>query len=388
MTSLRRYSPDGGPIPNNVRASQRMNANDDQKSQFQLVRGYVQRAVYPEDDDNLTGDLEYQVNIGGQLYSGVLDMTAAGSIFNNHVRVRRGVGRDSLSSDGLAQNTFEDKKDGEAVWCLFVGGDGDVPIIVRSAVHPRVQENANYQVPSSDTGEFERYEQNGFEFLITNDGILTVKLVGLADPTSGQVTNTSAVDSVLTVDAAGNFSFVGSTGTTLKLDNANDALFLTCNNTDSLEVSKANGFQTSTPAGGGATISQKSGQIDVNTGKGFTVTAAGADITLVSNGGAVKLKDMAGGELNLASGKVALGNGANEVLDQLVQLHTQLEGQCDDLSNLSTAMQAETHLGNLGYPTGTPINLAQYATFQTQILAVKAQITAIKTIINTLKGSL
>jgi len=322
-SNLRRYSPDGGPIPNNVRASMPMSANDSQKSQFGVKRGYVQKAVFADDDDNITGQLEYKVVIGGQLYPGVLDMSSAGSIFNNHTRVRRGVGRDFTSPDGLAQNTFEDKKDGEAVWCLFINGDGDVPIILKSAVHPRVSENSNYKEPSAADAEFERYEQNGFEFLLANDGTFTVKMVGLADPTTGVPTNPDAVGTVATFAPDGGFTFKNTTGTTFNVDNAADSIDLKTAYGDEIKISAADGIAATTPAGGGTSLTMKSGAVTVTAAKDIAVSSSGGKVTL-TGATEVDVADTAGGKLKIADGKVGLGNAAGEVLDILNQLVTAL----------------------------------------------------------------
>lgn len=315
MTGIRRYSPDGGPIPNNVRASQRQSGSDAHGSQFGLQRGYVQKAVFPDDDENITGDMEYHVTIKGQLYAGVLDMSSAGSIFNSHLRVRRGVGRDKTSPDGLADETLEEKKDGEAVWCLFAGGDGDVPIIVRSATHPRAAENPNYIKPTAALGEFERYEQNGFEFLITADGELSITMVGLADPTTGLPKDPTVVGTVAKFSKDGGFAFMNAKGTTFEVSQADDSITMQSAFGDKLAISAADGIQASTPAGGGTSISMKGGKLDVLSAQDLTVTSQAAGVTVVGAGGAT---------LKLAAGKVGLGSGANEVLDILNQLITAL----------------------------------------------------------------
>jgi len=323
MSGIRRYSPDGGPIPNNVRASQRQSGGDAHSSQFGLQRGYVQKAVFPDDDGNITGEMEYLVTIKAQLYAGVLDMSSAGSIFNNHLRVRRGVGKDKTSPDGLADETLEEKKDGEAVWCLFAGGDGDVPIIVRSATHPRAAENPNYIKPTAALGEFERYEQNGFEFLITADGELSITMVGVADPTTGLPKDPTVVGTVAKFSKDGGFAFMNAKGTTFEVSQADDSITMKSAFGDSVVVSAADGIQASTPAGGGTSISMKSGKLDVLAAQDVTVTSSTGKV-VVAGATEVDVQDTAGGKLKIAGGKVGLGNAGGEVLDVLNQLLTAL----------------------------------------------------------------
>lgn len=82
----------------------------------------------------------------------------------------------------------------------------------------------------------------------------------------------------------------------------------------------------------------------------------------------------AGAKLNLTKDKIAFGSGSVELLDKFSALMTQLE-------TLLTSMATETHIGNLGAPTGPPLNAAAYN-------SVKTAITDIKTSIEGIKGSL
>jgi len=88
----------------------------------------------------------------------------------------------------------------------------------------------------------------------------------------------------------------------------------------------------------------------------------------------IKLKDKLGATLNLDSGKAALGKSPVEILDKLATTLAHLD------STLAADI-AQAHLGNLGYATSPPINVAVYT-------AVKAAATATKGLVNSIKGSL
>jgi len=77
------------------------------------------------------------------------------------------------------------------------------------------------------------------------------------------------------------------------------------------------------------------------------------------------------GKLKLGKGKVGLGGPAAEIVDSVIQLMTQLDA-------LLTGLQAETHIGNLGYPSSPPLNVAAYIGVQVQINVLKSLLTTIK----------
>ena len=81
-----------------------------------------------------------------------------------------------------------------------------------------------------------------------------------------------------------------------------------------------------------------------------------------------------GAGINIQGSTVALGGPTAELLDLFDQTLEQM-----DL--MLTAMQAQTHVGNLGFPTSPPVNVASYVTAQVQV-------NVIKTLLNTIKGDL
>ena len=80
------------------------------------------------------------------------------------------------------------------------------------------------------------------------------------------------------------------------------------------------------------------------------------------------------GKLNLSKGQVAMGGPAGELVEEVEKL-------LGELDKTLTALQSETHVGNLGYNTSPPVNLADY-------LAAQINVKAITAIIGLIKGSL
>lgn len=287
-------TPEGGIVPAHVRVSP-MPGPEAHHEMLGLYRGFVQRVVPPDDDDNVTGRMEYVVTVGGQDYPGALDMTGSGGIYQNAMRIRKGVdvANESGAPVPVLDDTYEEKKDGEIVFCMFLNGDGDCPIIIGGDRHPLVDTvNEDYQELD---GLFDRFEYNGFEFLIDPDGNYTITMIGMKDPTTNFVTNTDAVGSVFTFNVDGDFSFMTAGGTLVTINNAEDSVSIICNDEDQIVVSKADGIQMSTPASGGTSISCKSGVIEINAAKGFILNSddEGFEITTATD-----LKATVGGDLN------------------------------------------------------------------------------------------
>lgn len=83
------------------------------------------------------------------------------------------------------------------------------------------------------------------------------------------------------------------------------------------------------------------------------------------------LVDAQGAGVEYKGGKIAVKAAAGELLDQIIQF-------LDQQDTLLTQLQAETHVGNLGYPTSPPNNAAAYATIQASTAAIKAIIQQMK----------
>lgn len=101
-------------------------------------------------------------------------------------------------------------------------------------------------------------------------------------------------------------------------------------------------------------------------------TAGGATVTINGAGDDILLKTAGGAELHLNAGKVALGQGAVEILDKLSKV-------ADLVSQWATNVGAvHTHLGNLGYPSDIPDNFALYLQLGTDEATQKTEVDSIK----------
>ena len=94
-----------------------------------------------------------------------------------------------------------------------------------------------------------------------------------------------------------------------------------------------------------------------------------ANLKMTSGG--VFTSEGTGGKLKLAQAKVGIGSDSAELVEQVSNL-------AKSVSDLCTALQAETHTGNLGYPTTPPVNSADYAKVQSEVQTTQQLVDSIK----------
>lgn len=340
------FTRDGGVIPYGIPVG---SPTGNRRQNFGIRRGYIQRAVFPGDSSNVTGGLEYEVVINKVEYRGVIDITSGGGIRNNHVRVRAGV------ECNLNPFNTENQRDGDQVWCLFVGGDSDIPVIIGGAQHERVADNSDFKAPSKADGEFERYEYNGIEFLTDKEGNYSISVVGLKNPSLPVLipTNPTAI------------------GTKIKINKDGKVEILAMGTGDLTLQAQGTGKVTVTTDTGDILVDTTSGNVGVSTVAG--------DITAESSAGNVTAKATLGdlllegsqAKLKLSTGRVGMGGPAGEIVDLF-------DKSLEQLATFLQAIQTEVHTGNLGYPTSPPMNAAAYAAVHTQILALRLLVGLIK----------
>ena len=359
------YTPDGAPIPDGIPKRALESGPGMHNSSFALRRGYVQRAVYKGEPDNQTGFLEYVVVIEGQEFFGVLDMTQGGGIFNTHTRIRRGAENIDIPN----VQGYDERKDGEQVFCLFIRGDGDLPIIVGSDTHVRVNENSNWIEPSKSLGLYERYEFNGLEFLIDKDGNFTITHLGntivpavgppIPDPSTlpfkggfykihkdGKIEIDLKPSTTIIVDPVSNtMELKNGAGTTFTIDGATDKITMLAAFGDSFHVAGPDGIQGTTPSG----------------------------TSLSFNAGFVEFEGT-GGKLKLGAGQVGIGSGAVELLSEI----------SDTLDKLATYMQGEATAASTYVSTAVgpgvlnPSRVTDAAGLVIDLNLIKAKVDSIK----------
>lgn len=338
-----RFNPDGSITPNQLRG----NSDAGYYNRFGLYPGIVKKVVYTDDDENTSGDIEYVVNILGQDYPGVSDIRHAGGIHNSHIRVRKGVdstrmgAASAMSMSALNPSgscSLPEDLDGDAVWCLFIRGNSEFPVIIGSRRSPREAENPDYVEPTESEGVFERYEMNGVEFLIDKDGNFTVSQVGqknakLAGAMYGSVPKVPPFienpEAIFPVPSVVTFGYNGD--------------FEVSINEDQLRM----------------TFTKSSNSWEVVAGFGATISVDGTT-------DAITASTATGSTLKLANGQVGLGSSGGEVVDLLAQVTDQL---IDTMTKLSTTM------GNLGFPISTA---ADFTAMINKMVPIKSKIAAIK----------
>lgn len=122
---------------------------------------------------------------------------------------------------------------------------------------------------------------------------------------------------------------------------------------------------------GNISVESTQGNISAKTTAGnVSVESTAGDVKAVATAGELTLEG-SGGKLKLGKGKVGLGGPAAELVDQFIQFLTHMD-------TLLTSMQAESHVGNIGYNTSPPVNVADYIATQASIAAVKSMLETIK----------
>jgi hypothetical protein len=113
-----------------------------------------------------------------------------------------------------------------------------------------------------------------------------------------------------------------------------------------------------------------------STPQSIYIDKAGGNITATANNKfTVNVKNflaMATSTATINSPKIAIGNGGTELLDQV----TQALGDIIDFLNQTDS--AHTHLGNLGYPTGAPIEAAMFKQLASKLQTIQGAINGIK----------
>lgn len=92
------------------------------------------------------------------------------------------------------------------------------------------------------------------------------------------------------------------------------------------------------------------------------------------------IKATASGDMTLeaSQAKAVFGKGKFELSGPAGGLMENLSKSLQELIDLTTAMQTEVHVGNMGYPTAPPTNAAQYAKAMTALTGIKTVVDILK----------
>jgi len=245
------------------------------------------------------------------------------------------------------------KQDGDVVYVAYIQGKADYPIIVGRATG--VLDGDKTGALRAD-GPRRRWEYNGIFFEVNKNGEMTLTRKGgqfqakegfFEPEEGGDKVTFSLTDSKLTATFA-------KTGITEVHDGIAQLVTLTFKSGLKVTIDGASDQVKIVTAGGTQTL------VDGAADKATIETAGGAKASIDGASDTVELQDNGSGKLKISGEKVALGASPAELLDLFEQT--------------LDALIAQTHIGNLGIPTGTPINVADF--------------TAIKTLLTQIKGTL
>ena len=124
---------------------------------------------------------------------------------------------------------------------------------------------------------------------------------------------------------------------------------------------------------GSIMLEATAGKVDLKSLQDMSFTSDTGNVSVKATAKDVNIEGSQA-KMKLGKGKVALGGPTAELLDLFDQL-------LDAMKDAWTAAAAETHIGNMGYPTAPPTNAADY-------VKAAATVTQIKTLLGTIKGSL
>ncbi len=230
----------------------------------------------------------------------------------------------------------------EGIIIGFLGHPGRKERILQTGLKSKVDGTVDVNVTGGNSEETPTYisEFNGVETIINRLGEYKVTFKGqptnlkkLDDPVTGAPIPDPVYD---TVKGSSFFQFEEDGSYTLSDNSANE---------QKLKIDKTNKKITITGGKTSLEIDTASDKFDVNVG------------------GKMKIK--------MTSSTVGIGTSAVELLAQ-VSDHLQ------ELIDAMKALQQETHIGNLGYPTGVPDNAAAFAEVEAAASATKSKVDSIK----------
>lgn len=336
-----KYTRDGGVIPNGLPTSDR--GSRDHYKQFGLYKGQVVEIIYPEDERNLNGErIEYVVKINGQEYPNAVDVRESGAIYNYQEKIYKPV---EYSYTGkIDKSTYDEEMDGEFVYVLFLLGNGDIPIIIGGAEHPR---HAEYKKAKAEDGIRSIKEFNGLEFEIDKDSNFTITHVGRKDPETGELLNPESEKCYYKMYGNGDveLNVWGKNGATT------DLRMMFTKETKRFEVHAQDN-----------SIYMEASGIRIKD-KFNNITEMKSDQILI--------KEASGGRVKLSGSKVGIGADSAETL-------TEISNSLQTLITMIASMQTETHIGNLGYSTSPPENEGDYATAEGELTSIKGLVDGIK----------
>lgn len=134
-------------------------------------------------------------------------------------------------------------------------------------------------------------------------------------------------------------------------------------------------------------VDEEVGTLTVEHANGSKALIDATGVTVTAVVGAVTLEDPIGAKVKLDLGKAAIGISGAELFDLVDQLIDQTKTMAEKAANMATQDSTHVHPTAVG-PSGPPTNAANYVQLAADFTAAATAITAIKTTLSTVKGSL
>lgn len=298
---------------------------------FGMYRCMVTKVYYVDDEGNLTFEnkqVTYDVLVlggrkEGQVIPNVKAASLLGGQYNYHERIYRAT---EFPFSGPTKKPLNEHN-GDIVYIQFVNGNTSLPVIIGAGVSTLDKTTTG---ATKEDGHVFREQYNGIKKSINKEGDLTLERFGGEwDPEAGYFKPAEEAETIIKLQKEEKLTINFKSGMVLSIDGKEDKVTATTGNSDYLELSKDEG---------------------------------------------VIARTQTGATLTLKNGKVALGGPTAELLEEISNSLQELISHMEDL-------QIETHNGNLGYPTATPLNSASYS-------ATAGALTGIKSLIDGIKGTI
>lgn len=324
--------PDGSVISQFFQTQDKPTSGDDIYDQgLRIIVGQIDKVHYVDDQSNVSKKyVEYDVSVrdakGGQsTLRNVRQVNILGGINDQDEMVlepNEFASKGKLESSNLFMN-----KNGTTVLVAFIDGSKDKPVIIAALQHP-TKAGAKRADGIRKKGEF-----RGIQWEINKDGELILTYVGSRTP-DNKLKRKETGPTVIKIDKTGALTIKDNENQMIKMDRVAKNIQITTKENYVITVGKD--MSVTIKGDSIRTISGK--ETDDVTGD-FTKTIGGKE-TVTTTGDRVH---SAANHTLTGGGNIKIGSaGASENLVLGVQFQT--------------LYNAHTHIGNLGVPTGVPIN--------------------------------
>jgi hypothetical protein len=317
-----------------------------------MIRVGVVKAAF---NDAVTGELRYLVGVnsnGREIDVNCIMLRRFGGVYNYEDFINHGYSYQDIPDAIAGYNA----KAGDAVLVGQLNGQGRDGIILGGLNHAA----RTTTIQATDGPQYDA-EFNGIHTNINADGEWTLTFKGQptnlsqlddapSDPIPAPTYDLSVGSSYMKFDKQGGWTVSDAAQSELQ----------------SIYIDKAAG-----------TITTTSGQISLTMDKNEQSVVLICETTTVNSSDSYSLTTQeytvdASSFTKINSPQIAIGYGGTELLDQI----TQALG--DIIEFLNSADSTHTHIGNLGYPTGAPINATAFTQLATSLQTIQSAILEIK----------